>query len=163
MPTEVVEVEGHIIDSLILAKVLDVIVDSGADYRIVDVEIRIARELRGDDTARVTLVTHDADVQRLFVEEHADVRLLGGRPPFKRLTLSERANRRRGEPVSFVEVAVDADGPSRAPGRGHGCLSARTVRLLRDDHGIARPQQHPDQQSDPQAVDDPSVQCQRDS
>ncbi|MGI8984137.1 MAG: TIGR00300 family protein [Acidimicrobiales bacterium] len=37
--SEVVEVEGHIIDSLILAKVLDVIVDSGADYRMVDVEI----------------------------------------------------------------------------------------------------------------------------
>ena len=34
-----VEVEGHIIDSLILAKVLDVILDAGADYRIVDVEI----------------------------------------------------------------------------------------------------------------------------
>src|SRR5438445_518491 len=31
MATEVVEVEGHIIDSLILAKVLDTIVDAGAD------------------------------------------------------------------------------------------------------------------------------------
>ncbi|MGH9279055.1 MAG: TIGR00300 family protein [Acidimicrobiales bacterium] len=39
MAAELIEVEGHIIDSLILAKVLDVIVDSGADYRIVDVEI----------------------------------------------------------------------------------------------------------------------------
>ena len=37
--SEVVEVEGHIIDSLILAKVLDVIVDAGADYRMVDVQI----------------------------------------------------------------------------------------------------------------------------
>jgi lysine-ketoglutarate reductase/saccharopine dehydrogenase-like protein (TIGR00300 family) len=37
--TERVEVEGHIIDSLILAKVLDLIVASGADYRVVDVEI----------------------------------------------------------------------------------------------------------------------------
>ena len=37
--TEVVEVEGHIIDSLILAKVLDVILDAGADYRLLDVEI----------------------------------------------------------------------------------------------------------------------------
>jgi lysine-ketoglutarate reductase/saccharopine dehydrogenase-like protein (TIGR00300 family) len=37
--TEVVEVEGHIIDSLILAKVLDVILDAGADYRMLDVEI----------------------------------------------------------------------------------------------------------------------------
>ena len=39
MATEVVEVEGHIIDSLILAKVLDAIVDAGADYRMVDVDI----------------------------------------------------------------------------------------------------------------------------
>ncbi len=37
--SEVVEVDGHIIDSLILAKVLDVIVDAGADYRMVDVQI----------------------------------------------------------------------------------------------------------------------------
>jgi len=39
MPTETVEVEGHIIDSLILAKVLDVILDAGADYRMVEVDI----------------------------------------------------------------------------------------------------------------------------
>ncbi len=39
MASEVVEVEGHIIDSLILAKVLDVILDAGADYRLVDVDI----------------------------------------------------------------------------------------------------------------------------
>ncbi len=39
MARELVEVEGHIIDSLILAKVLDVILDAGADYRMVDVEI----------------------------------------------------------------------------------------------------------------------------
>ena len=39
MSTEVFEVEGHIIDSLILAKVLDTILDAGAEYRIVDVHI----------------------------------------------------------------------------------------------------------------------------
>ncbi len=39
MARELVEVEGHIIDSLILAKVLDVILDAGADYRMVEVEI----------------------------------------------------------------------------------------------------------------------------
>jgi lysine-ketoglutarate reductase/saccharopine dehydrogenase-like protein (TIGR00300 family) len=36
---EVVEVEGHIIDSLILAKVLDVILAGGGDYRMLDVAI----------------------------------------------------------------------------------------------------------------------------
>ncbi|MDQ3980815.1 MAG: TIGR00300 family protein [Actinomycetota bacterium] len=57
MTTELVEVGGHIIDSLILAKVLDVILDAGADYRIVDVEIgrtstdpsRARLEVRADD------------------------------------------------------------------------------------------------------------------
>src|SRR2546423_11093442 len=39
MPSEVIELSGHIIDSLTLAKVLDVILDAGADYRMVDVEI----------------------------------------------------------------------------------------------------------------------------
>ncbi|MGI9023625.1 MAG: TIGR00300 family protein [Acidimicrobiales bacterium] len=39
MATEVIEVEGHIIDSLLLAKVLDTIIDAGAEYRMVDVEI----------------------------------------------------------------------------------------------------------------------------
>ena len=39
MPSEQVEVAGHIIDSLILAKVLDVVLEAGADYRLVEVEI----------------------------------------------------------------------------------------------------------------------------
>jgi lysine-ketoglutarate reductase/saccharopine dehydrogenase-like protein (TIGR00300 family) len=39
MASEVLEVHGHIIDSLILAKVLDVIVDAGADYRMLDIEV----------------------------------------------------------------------------------------------------------------------------
>jgi len=37
--TDTVEVSGHIIDSLILAKILDEIVDFGADYRIVDMDV----------------------------------------------------------------------------------------------------------------------------
>jgi hypothetical protein len=36
---EVVQVEGHIIDSLILAKILDVILAAGGDYRMLDVDI----------------------------------------------------------------------------------------------------------------------------
>ena len=41
MPTvsELVEIEGHIVDSLILAKVMDLILAAGADYEIVAVEI----------------------------------------------------------------------------------------------------------------------------
>ena len=37
--SEVVELEGHIIDSLTLAKVLDVILSAGADYRLLDIEV----------------------------------------------------------------------------------------------------------------------------
>ena len=65
MPTEVFEVEGHIIDSLILAKVLDAILDSGAEYRIVDVQIgrastdasRARIEVEADDDVLATLAT----------------------------------------------------------------------------------------------------------
>ncbi len=59
MASEVVEVEGHIIDSLILAKVLDVIIDSGADYRMVDVEI--GRTNVDASRARLELVAPDPD------------------------------------------------------------------------------------------------------
>jgi len=37
--TERIEIRGHIVDSLILAKVLDVILDAGADYHIAEFEI----------------------------------------------------------------------------------------------------------------------------
>ena len=39
MPSEQVELAGHIVDSLILAKVLDLILEAGADYRMVEVDI----------------------------------------------------------------------------------------------------------------------------
>ncbi len=39
MASEVVEIEGHIIDSLILAKVMDLILAAGADYQVLEVEI----------------------------------------------------------------------------------------------------------------------------
>lgn len=39
MATETIEVTGHIVDSLLLAKILDTILDAGCDYEIVDVAI----------------------------------------------------------------------------------------------------------------------------
>ncbi|MDD9369849.1 MAG: LLM class flavin-dependent oxidoreductase [Acidimicrobiales bacterium] len=39
MATETIEVTGHIVDSLLLAKILDSILDAGCDYEIVDVSI----------------------------------------------------------------------------------------------------------------------------
>ena len=39
MSTETIEVTGHIVDSLLLAKILDTILDAGCDYEIEDVQI----------------------------------------------------------------------------------------------------------------------------
>ena len=59
-----VELEGHIIDSLLLAKVLDEILADGADYTIVDVTIGRARS----DFSRATLaVTHAGGPEALDV------------------------------------------------------------------------------------------------
>ena len=49
------ELDGHIIDSLLLAKVLDEILEDGADYTIVDVAIGRART---DLSRAVLAVTH---------------------------------------------------------------------------------------------------------
>ena len=67
MATEMVEVQGHIIDSLILAKVLDVILDAGADYRMVDVEI--GRTNVDASRARLEVTAPDDDtLTRLLTE-----------------------------------------------------------------------------------------------
>ena len=67
MVTEVVEVEGHIIDSLILAKVLDAILAAGADYRLLDVAI--GRTSTDTSIARLELTADDdAHMAALLVE-----------------------------------------------------------------------------------------------
>jgi len=65
--TEIVEVEGHIIDSLILAKVLDIILDAGADYRMLDVEI--GRTNVDPSRARLELTAPDEDALATLVAE----------------------------------------------------------------------------------------------
>jgi hypothetical protein len=67
MVSEVVQVEGHIIDSLILAKVLDVIVEAGADYRIVDVDV--GRSSVGPSRARIEVDTPDDESLTRLLEE----------------------------------------------------------------------------------------------
>jgi lysine-ketoglutarate reductase/saccharopine dehydrogenase-like protein (TIGR00300 family) len=57
--TEVVEIEGHIIDSLTLAKVLDVILAAGADYRMLDVDV--GRTNADISTARLEIVADDEE------------------------------------------------------------------------------------------------------
>ncbi len=68
--TEVVEIEGHIIDSLILAKVMDVILGAGADYRVLDVVI--GRTNTDISRARLEVVAPDeATLAALLVELQA--------------------------------------------------------------------------------------------
>ena len=67
MAAELVEVEGHIIDSLILAKVLDLIVAAGADYRMVDVEI--GRTNADASWARLEVVSDDGEALVALLEE----------------------------------------------------------------------------------------------
>ncbi|MDP9442761.1 MAG: TIGR00300 family protein, partial [Actinomycetota bacterium] len=65
--SEVVELEGHIIDSLILAKVMDVILAAGADYRVVDVVI--GRTNADTSKARLEVIAADeAALTPLLVE-----------------------------------------------------------------------------------------------
>ena len=61
MASELIEVEGHIIDSLVLAKVLDVIIDAGCDYHMLDVEIGRT----GTDPSRVRLEVRAEDEETL--------------------------------------------------------------------------------------------------
>lgn len=64
-----VQVEGHIIDSLILAKILDVIVESGAEYRLFDIEV--GRGHNDPSRALIELTAADDDaMQRLLAELH---------------------------------------------------------------------------------------------
>jgi lysine-ketoglutarate reductase/saccharopine dehydrogenase-like protein (TIGR00300 family) len=65
--TEVVQVDGHIIDSLILAKVLDVIVDAGADYRMVDVTI--GRTNADSSHARIEITASDGEALAALLAE----------------------------------------------------------------------------------------------
>ena len=65
--SETVEVEGHIIDSLILAKVLDVILEAGGDYTILDVQI--GRTSVDPSRARLEVTAADEESLGLLIEE----------------------------------------------------------------------------------------------
>ena len=69
MATATVQVEGHIIDSLILAKILDVVVESGADYKLVD--MTVGRSHNDPSSARLELsTTTEEAMERLLVDLH---------------------------------------------------------------------------------------------
>ena len=66
METEVVELSGHIIDSLLLGKVLDTIVDAGADYRITDIDV--GRTNVDQSNARLEISAPDAKTLNRLLE-----------------------------------------------------------------------------------------------
>lgn len=61
MATETIDVHGHILDSLLLAKILDAIVESGADYELTDVVIGKT----GRDPSRARIAVTDPDAEHL--------------------------------------------------------------------------------------------------
>src|SRR5215213_5980034 len=84
---EVVEVEGHIIDSLILAKVLDVIVDAGADYRMADVHI--GRTNVDSSHARIEITAADDESLAALV---AELQIHGANPVAQADAVTELAD-----------------------------------------------------------------------
>src|ERR1700704_2667087 len=84
MPTEGVELEGHIVDSLLLAKVLDLIVESGADYRIEEFQLgktnvdpsRTTIEISASDDAALDSLLEQLQVHGVNRTTHGDVTLV---------------------------------------------------------------------------------------
>lgn len=71
MPTETVELAGHIVDSLLLAKVLDLILESGGDYRIDEFDVGKTRLDPSHTTIEITTAddsTMDALLEQLQVQ-----------------------------------------------------------------------------------------------
>ncbi len=67
MPTETVELEGHIVDSLILAKILDLILASGGDYRIESFDI--GKTNLDPSHARIEVSAADDDALAVLLEQ----------------------------------------------------------------------------------------------
>jgi lysine-ketoglutarate reductase/saccharopine dehydrogenase-like protein (TIGR00300 family) len=67
--TAVVEVQGHIVDSLILAKILDVIVDAGASYRMLEFDIGRSHTDPSHARIELTMPSHE-DLAQLLAELH---------------------------------------------------------------------------------------------
>ena len=75
MPSEHVTLEGHIIDSLLLPKVLDEVVELGATFEIVDLQIGTRHE--DESFARIKITARDEDELLRLVER---VRQHGANP-----------------------------------------------------------------------------------
>ena len=77
--SELIEVEGHIIDSLILAKVMDTILSAGGDYEVV--EVQIGKTNVDASVARLNVTAADEETLEALLEElqvHGANRVHGG-------------------------------------------------------------------------------------
>ena len=136
MGTETIEVTGHIVDSLLLAKILDAILDAGCDYEISDV--RIGKTSLDPSSARIAVTGDDGVLGPLLDElqvhganrtAQVDARLEAGRPgrrAARRLLLHHQPGQRR---PGRRDV-----GARREPGDG---LRPRRLRRHRPDRAHA--------------------------
>jgi lysine-ketoglutarate reductase/saccharopine dehydrogenase-like protein (TIGR00300 family) len=84
MAQEIVELEGHIVDSLLLAKVLDLIVASGSDYVLLDVDIgrtnldpsRVRLEITAPDDAVLSALLEELHVHGVNRVDPTDAELV---------------------------------------------------------------------------------------
>jgi lysine-ketoglutarate reductase/saccharopine dehydrogenase-like protein (TIGR00300 family) len=79
MATETIELTGHIVDSLLLAKVLDTIVEAGVTYDLAEVEI--GRTNTDTSRARIELDGEQAELDRLIdaLQLHGANRITSGK------------------------------------------------------------------------------------
>lgn len=82
--SEVVRLDGHVVDSLLLAKVLDAIIDSGATYRIVELDVgttstdpsHVQLEVTASDTDSLDLLLADLQVHGVNRVDSSDADLV---------------------------------------------------------------------------------------
>ncbi len=76
MPTQTIVLEGHIINSLLLPKVLDIIEDGGGDHYIEDIQIGRTRREPSRAVIRVE-AKDDATLQAILnsAQEHGAARV----------------------------------------------------------------------------------------
>ncbi|MBI4300022.1 MAG: TIGR00300 family protein [Chloroflexi bacterium] len=83
MPTEIVEIRGHLIDSLILPRVIDQIIDLGGRFRILQIDIGRQREdlsyarleVEGEDQAALDAIQTGIKQQGAEITDEGDVEL----------------------------------------------------------------------------------------
>src|SRR5262249_15831165 len=115
---------------------------------IIDIEVRITRQLSRHDTGFMTFVADGGNVKGCLVEEYAHFRLFGGWHSLDRLALRQRPDGLSSVASRFVETTVDMNA-SRRPTRGcHWSIEAHPFGLLARLCRAARAQRDPAPQNE---------------